>query len=267
VKEYAAWHNKLLSHKNSVQLKKYWHNKLKGKLPKLNLPVDYPDGFADIGRYAIYRIYLDADFQRQLNDFTLKSGTSLFALMLASLNVLLYKLTGQKDIIVTTPVATREHEELNDVVGFFVNSLLIRSGINEKMPFAEFMAETSRDFVEAMSNQAYPVEKVFDELNFSTSDYTPVLLNTHNYPGQTLPTLTNTESRHDASDLRSRVYIGLVFDEYKNGIEINWLYRVNLFKPGTIEQISSSFMHLIEKVLEEPDIEIREINTVLEELI
>ncbi|MGB8193043.1 MAG: condensation domain-containing protein, partial [Chitinophagaceae bacterium] len=54
VKEYAAWHNKLLRHKDAIHDKTYWHNKLKGKLPKLKLPVDYPDGYSDIGRYAIY---------------------------------------------------------------------------------------------------------------------------------------------------------------------------------------------------------------------
>jgi non-ribosomal peptide synthetase component F/3-oxoacyl-(acyl-carrier-protein) synthase len=263
VKDYAAWQHRMLSHSASQPHREYWHSRLHGKLPKLNLPQDYT-GATEPGDYAVYKLAIDGERMRKIYEFNSRHGNSLFSLMLATLNILLYRLTGQKDVLITIAGATRDHEELQNVVGFFVNSMLIRTQLQDDKPFRQYLSETSQEFVEAISHQVYPLEKLFSELDFGVKDFTPVLLNTHNYPGQELGVLEDTAPRHEPTTLKARVHLGCIFDEFSNCIGVNWLYRTNMFKPETIEEISSRFLSLLDEAVAEPDARIRKLGITVE---
>ncbi|MCX2829473.1 condensation domain-containing protein, partial [Bacillus sp. DHT2] len=118
---------------------KYWLKKLSGDLPVLQLPTDYERPLVQTytGGRVTYR--LGKDLLKDLYKLSQQEGVTLYMTLLASFKVLLYRYTGQEDILVGSPVANRNHRELEELIGFFVNTLVMRSDLSGNPSFKEFL--------------------------------------------------------------------------------------------------------------------------------
>lgn|GEM_PF-1422032 len=163
-KDYAAWQNKILEDKSILPVKDYWHNKLKKPYTLLDLPVDYkrPEFYSDNGK--LLRYTLDTETVRQLNKISSLQNVSLYMTLLSAVYILLYKYSGEKDIIIGSPVAGRQHEDLNDQIGFYINTLALRSEINPESTFNEYLQKVKTTLTEALDNQIYPFDRLVNEL-------------------------------------------------------------------------------------------------------
>jgi amino acid adenylation domain-containing protein len=164
-KDYSQW---LRSAVRTEALKKqevYWLNRFKGEAPVLALPYDSP-------RPAVSR------FEGDRQGFLLEEGetaalrrkaarheATLYMILLAVFNVLLWKLSGQEDIIVGTPIAARRHADLEPIIGMFVNTLAMRHFPSGEKTFKAFLNEVKTNTLKAFENQEYPFEELVEKAN------------------------------------------------------------------------------------------------------
>ncbi|MCP5109075.1 MAG: amino acid adenylation domain-containing protein, partial [bacterium] len=163
-KDYSRWQN---SYALSGRLKKqedYWLKKLAGPLPQTDLRVDFPRtaNKGDKGSVAVFDIlFRDAEPLRRLVN---KHGVTMYMVICALFNILLFKLAGRGDIFIGTPVAGRSHPDLEDIIGMFVNTVVIRNRPEGHKSFREFLMEVKKNVLEAFDNQDYQFENLVEKV-------------------------------------------------------------------------------------------------------
>jgi hypothetical protein len=159
--DYAVWQRRYLSGENLNNKLRYWKQKLQGVTP-LELNTDYVRPTVMGSKGAVEAFSIDKDLSRNLLELSQKQGTTLFMTLLAAFKVLLYKYSSQEDICIGTPIANRTQQELEGLIGFFVNTLALRSKVNANGSFIEFLQEVKTTVLGAYEHQEVPFEKVVD---------------------------------------------------------------------------------------------------------
>jgi NRPS condensation-like uncharacterized protein len=163
-KDYASWQQEQLKGEALSRSRSYWLSRFSGELPVLELSGDRAR--PQIKTYnggMVYRL-LDKEVMSGLESFVQSRGATLFMGLLSAVNVLLYRYTGQQDIIIGSPIAGREHADLNDQIGFYVNTLALRTRIDGSMRFTDLLEKIKGDTLEAYEHQSYPFDELVDEL-------------------------------------------------------------------------------------------------------
>ncbi|WP_326507412.1 non-ribosomal peptide synthetase [Noviherbaspirillum album] len=166
-RDVAAWMENQLGQDAHAEDRAYWMRQFDGEIPLLDLPADRP-------RPAVRR-FQGASIEHVLSDATVSAvhacaqahGVSLFAVLLSGLQTLLYRLSGQDDLIVGVPVAGRQHPAAEGLVGFFVNTLPLRERIAGEQGFASRLAAAAETTRHALAHQNYPFDRLVSELNIA----------------------------------------------------------------------------------------------------
>lgn len=164
-KDYTAWQDKILKSAGVKKLRDYWHKKLSGRPPTLHLPTDYPRPAVNGHNGNRAGFTLDRKFTGPLNQLSQSRDCSLFMILLSLIKVMLYRYTGEEDIIIGTPTAGREHADLENQVGFYVNTLAIRDRVTPGKSFLSFLDQVKQNTMDAYEHQLYPFDKLVDELD------------------------------------------------------------------------------------------------------
>lgn len=159
-RDYAAWIRQGDFRQKMRQQQQYWMRRLSGEIPVLHLPYDYPRPLVQSfeGKLEVFQIG-----ERQtglLNRLARHQQTTMFVVLMTAYTVLLSKLSGSEDVPVGTPVMGRRHAQLLDIVGMFVNMLVIRCAPEPGKPFHRFLGEMHELSIEAFENQEYPFEEL-----------------------------------------------------------------------------------------------------------
>jgi len=168
-KDYTLWQNRLLQDENINAIKEYWQKNLRGgdDIPVLNLPTDYPRPAVQTHNGSSMDWVWDKEWTSAVNNLCQKQGVTLFMGLLAAVNLLIWRYTGQDDIIIGSPAAGRHHPDLEHQVGFYVNTLALRHRLRGTDSFEEFLQQVKQTTTEAYENQIYPFDRLVDELNLS----------------------------------------------------------------------------------------------------
>ncbi len=161
-KDYAVWQNLLLDGEIAKQSREYWLNQLKGELPVLTVPAN-KSSTALSGTAAVLHMKLEPAVTAALKQRTRQQGATVFMGLLAAVKVLLHRYTGQEDLLVGTPVAGREHADLEDQIGFYVNTLAIRTIIDSECSFSQLLDTVKNTTLEAYAHQDYPFDLVAED--------------------------------------------------------------------------------------------------------
>ncbi len=279
-KDFAQWQNSDKQQENAKKQEAYWLAQFEKEIPLLNLPTDYPR--PELQSFEGEKISFNISRQqtRSLRTIALEEKASLYMVLLALYNVFLSKLSGQQDIVIGTPVAGRMHADLENVIGMFVNTLVIRSYPNGKKSFKEFLQETKESTLDTFENQDYQFENLVDLVSDKIKrdpGHNPIFDTVFAFaeleagpgeiPGQKKesPTPAN-ESNSNENLLRTSK-----FDLLLNGIEkqgtlyLSFGYCTKLFKRETIQRFVSYFQEIVSSVIKNPDARISEIEMVSEE--
>ena len=162
--DYAIWENSRGSDNRNPIQEKYWLDKFSGELPVLELPGDRPRPPEPTYRGRTESIVLDEQTTRQLNKLCRETSTTLFNLVFTIVNIFLFRISGQNDLIVGTPLTERRLPELKNLIGFFVSTLAIRTNITGEMTFRQQLELTKKNLLSDMMNKEYPLEKIIDKL-------------------------------------------------------------------------------------------------------
>jgi len=162
--DYAAWQRDWLQGEVLEAQLAYWRGQLGGELPILNLPTDKPRSPVQTFNGRLQPLEISATVAESLEAMSQREGVTLFMTLLAAFNLLLYRYTGQEDIIVGVPVAGRTRAEFEHLIGFFVNTLALRTDLFGEPSFRELLRRVRETCLGAYAHQDLPFERLVEEL-------------------------------------------------------------------------------------------------------
>lgn len=163
--DFVKWQEKMLAGDEGERLWNYWQKRLEGNLPSLDLPTDRPRPPVQSFRGKSYHFRLDDELSKRLIDLSKAEGTTLFATLLASFQVLLHRYSGQQDILVGSPTAGRSRAEFENILGYFLNPIVLRAKITPESSFRDFLAQVKETVIGGVSHQDFPFPMLVERLS------------------------------------------------------------------------------------------------------
>ncbi len=163
--DFVKWQTDYLSSPEGNLHWEFWKSELEGDLSIIEMPAERTRPAIQTFKGYSSSFMLEDDLRIKLNEITEKYGCTLFHLLLAAFNILLYRYTGRRDIVVGSPMSGRTQREYTDVVGYFVNPLPLRSKIKSEQRFNDFLAEVRITVLDAITRQDYPFGLLVEKLH------------------------------------------------------------------------------------------------------
>lgn len=265
-KDFAAWHNEVLSGEKLQQLQTYWNQRLSGDLTPIDLLTDRPRPLVKSYRGSTCSLEIEHTLSEKLHQLAQREGASLYMVLLAMVNVLLHKRTGQEDLIIGTPVSGRVHADLDAQIGFYVNSLPVRTYPKAGQTFLTYLSEVKETVLSAYQHQLYPFERIVEELKLeydrSRSPITDIWMHlfTNDFAQASTAIDGLTIREFDLEHAFSKHDLTFNFMETSGQISLIINYSTDLFNATTIEQMLTDFVALVEVVAFEPTIRLVDIS-------
>ncbi|WP_147206404.1 non-ribosomal peptide synthetase, partial [Segetibacter aerophilus] len=254
--DFAIWQRNYL--KEDILDKKisYWKEKLKGVEP-LQLPSDFTRPPVQSTKGAVAGFKIEKELSIQLQQLSQQQGSTMFMTLLAAFEVLLYRHSGQSDICIGTPIAGRQQQELEGLIGFFVNTLALRNQLNEDGSFIELLQQVRATTLEAYEHQDLPFEKVVDAVmnqrDMSRSPLFQVMFILQNAPDVPTLQLGDVELSSKGIDHNtSKFDLTFLALETKQGIQGTVEYCTDLYSQQTIERLIIHFKELLNSIVKSP---------------
>ncbi|HET7286856.1 MAG TPA: amino acid adenylation domain-containing protein, partial [Pyrinomonadaceae bacterium] len=257
--DFAVWQQNRLEAGELQQQLNYWTNKLQD-LPLLALPTDFPH--RDVQGFEGETIYynLPAQLSNDIHSFSQKNGVTVYVTLLAAFNALLYRYTGQDEIIIGEPVANRNYLELEPLIGFFVNSLVLRTDVSADPTFRELLRRSRKEVLEVDANQDIPFEVLVDRLKPErTMGRNPLFqVSLQYFSGATTSPADAGLPSESLRIEKGTASLDLAFDlaESPAGIVARIEYSTELFRRDTIEQMAAHFENLLAAFIANPELRI-----------
>lgn len=253
--DFSIWQKREIDQLITGQLD-YWLEQLAGELPFIELPTDHPRPVKQEFRGALVWRELPANIYSQLNALNQEIGTTMFMILMAAYQALLSRYTGQNDILVGTPIANRTRNETKGLVGFFLNTLVLRGDLSEELSFLDFASQMRDKALAAYSNQDLPFEQLVDELhpNRDTS-HNPIfqVMFVHQKSALDLIDLPGLIAEEVPVDINVSKFDLTLFAQENNGkLSIGLEYNTDLFEYDTANRFLISYQALLESILQEP---------------
>lgn len=256
--DFAVWQRERLQGETLERELTFWKEQLAGAPPLLDLPTDRPRPPVQTYRGAAESFALSQELSQRLKALSQKQGTTMFMLLLAAFQTLLYRYTNEDDIVVGTTVANRERSEIEPLIGFFVNMLAQRADCSGNPPFLELLHQVRETTLRAYAHQTAPFEKLVQELRPKRNlGYLPLFQAVFSFHNQ--PTLTElTLSGLTLSVLQSQVttsQIDLLLDLSENteGLQGSVQSNADLFDRTTIVRMIAHLRSLLEAITADPN--------------
>lgn len=254
--DYAVWQRQWLSGDVLDNHLNYWKQQLAGANPVLDLPTDRPRPAVQTYCGAIQSFIIPEPLAQSLKALCRQAGVTLFMVLLAAFQTLLYRYSKHEDIIVGSPIAGRNHAEVEDLIGFFVNTLVLRTDMSGNPSFLELLARVRSVTLDAYAHQDLSFDRLVEELQPERSlSYNPlfqvlfVLQNapqpTHQLAGLTIhPEPVNYET--------AKFDLTLSMRESADGLKGVFEYNTDLFEADTIERMVGHFQTLLAGIVANP---------------
>jgi NAD(P)-dependent dehydrogenase (short-subunit alcohol dehydrogenase family)/acyl carrier protein len=257
-KDYAAWQNQRIRSGYFDKHREYWRQRLLGLQPvSLEAHFDYRLTMAEDFEAGLSVFFLPAVATEQLKK--LGANSTLFINTLLIFQVLLAEYTGRTDIVVGTPVGGREHADLENQVGVYLNTLLLRTVIDKDLSFSRQLDKVREQVSKDYAYQSYPFDMLVDQLGLHNTTNVFNIGFTWNIrktkPEQGSPGFEIEE--YSTGHNKAKTDLWLHVTEMDEGLQFGLLYKRSLFKDDTIQLMSARFRSLIDQCIADPDIPIR----------
>lgn len=240
--DFAHWQRQWLQGEILETQLNYWRQQLKNAPPLLEFPIDKPRPSVQTYEGSSQSIHLSLTLTQQLKGLSQTSGTTLFMTLLTAFTVLLYRYSGQEDIVIGTAIANRNRQELEPLMGFFVNTLALRTNLQSHLTFLELLQQVKDKTLASYDHQDLPFEKLIDELQIERSPSNhplfQVFFTLQNESQETLELSELTISNFDWENKTTLFDLGLICRETPQGLIAELEYRTDLFEAKTIQGIA-----------------------------
>ncbi|MEB3279243.1 MAG: amino acid adenylation domain-containing protein [Lyngbya sp.] len=254
--DFAVWQKQWLQGDVLQNQLNYWQEQLANAPGLLSLPTDRPRPPVQTFAGAYQPFKLSAELTQKLSDLCQEQGVTLFMTLLAAFDTLLYRYTGQSDILVGTPIANRNHSEIEGLIGFFSNTLVMRTDLSENPSFSELLTQVRNMAMDAYAHQDLPFEMLVEVLQPErVLSHTPlfqvafVLQNTPIFQVE-LTGLTITDLPIESTTAKFDLTLGM--QNTADGLAGVFEYNTDLFDRGTIERMSGHLVTLLEGIVANP---------------
>ncbi|POH42377.1 non-ribosomal peptide synthetase [Pseudomonas fluorescens] len=257
--DYALWQRGWMEAGEQARQLAYWQALLGGEQPVLELPLDRLRPAQQSHRGASLQVHLQPTLVAGLKRLAQQEGVTAFMLLLASFQALLYRYSGQSDIRIGVPNANRNRVETERLIGFFVNTQVLKADLDGQMRFAELLQQTKRRALEAQAHQDLPFEQLVVALQPERSlSHNPLFQVMFNHQtdaqggreGQQLPGLRVVELDWDSQT--THFDLSLDTHESADGLWAALTYATDLFDAATIERLAQHWQHLLQAVVSAP---------------
>ncbi|PYP93124.1 MAG: non-ribosomal peptide synthetase [Candidatus Angelobacter sp. Gp1-AA117] len=261
--DYAIWQREQLEGDFLEQELQYWRHQLGGTIAPLQLPADYPRPALQKYRGAQSHLELTRGFIEQVTALARSNDITLFMFLLAGYKLLLHRYSGQEDIVAGSPIANRTRPEIEELIGYFANTLALRSDLSGDPTVEELLARVRETALGAYAHQDIPFEKLLEDLqpprDPSRQPVFQAVFALQNLPssGYTLPNLAITPVDIDTGT--SKFDLTLIAQESSAGLSCTLEYNTDLFSRSTASRLLDHFHNLLRGMVENPKGRISEI--------
>jgi amino acid adenylation domain-containing protein/non-ribosomal peptide synthase protein (TIGR01720 family) len=261
-KDYAAWQQAQLSRENFNDHKEYWLKQFEGEIPVLELPCDNVRPSVKTYNGGLISKRINPRMSKGIKSLGQKQGGTLFMSLLAVVNTLLYRYTGQEDIIIGSPIAGREHIDLEDQIGFYVNTLALRTRFKGEDNYKEILENVKQVTLEAYEHQIYPFDELVNTLHLERNrsrhplfDVMVVLQNAGMKFTKELenPDKLKVHEYQDGKKLSSKFDLTFNFVEAGEELYASIEYNSDIYNGSTIERLASHLVQLLEAIIKDSD--------------
>jgi amino acid adenylation domain-containing protein len=261
--DFAIWQRQWLQGEVLEQQVEYWKSNLEGAPDLLQLPTDRPRPSIQTYRGTTYNCNLSPQLTEKVQALSRQRGSTLFITLLAGFSTLMYRYSGQSDIVIGSPIANRNQQEIESLIGFFVNTLVLRTKVDEQISFEQLLTQVKSNTLKAYKHQDTPFERIVEALqperSLSHSPLFQVMFDVQNTPmGELeLPGLTLNEVAQISTV--AKFDLSLSVTESPDGLTCGWEYNTDLFDGQTIERMATHFETLLSSLVENPSQPVNEI--------
>ncbi|MFP2908689.1 non-ribosomal peptide synthetase [Pyxidicoccus sp. 3LFB2] len=254
--DYSVWQRSWLQGEALEAQLSWWRKHLEGA-PVLELPTDRPRPAVRTYRGAMQAVTLPRELSASLHALARREGVTPFMLLLTAFQVLLARYSGQEDISVGSPIAGRRMAELEGLIGFFINTLVVRTRLSRDASFRAVLARVKETTLGAFAHQDIPFEKLVEELaperSLGHSPLFQVMFALQNIPAGELqlPGITLRQERQEGTTTKFDLSLSLA--EGPDGFGGGLAYNTDLFDAATAARMMRHFQVLLEAIAARPD--------------
>jgi aspartate racemase len=263
--DFAAWQREFLSGKVFEQQLDFWTRQLKGAPNNPLMLTDRPRGARQTYGGERYIVPMSAEFEAELNRFNRKERVTLFMTLLAGLETVLHRRTGQTDIVVGAPIANRTRVDLEPLIGFFVNTLALRCDFSDDPTFREVLNRIREKTLEAYQNQDLPFEKLVQALQPERSlSHTPVfqvILAVQNTPDENTDFGALSVVQEDIDERLAKFDMSISV-EFKPRLRIVYNVNTDLFEHETVVRFAEHFENFVRAAMASPDVRVSQLEMI-----
>ncbi|MER8224369.1 amino acid adenylation domain-containing protein [Streptomyces sp. NPDC094143] len=259
--DFAAWQRRLLDDQRLEDLLGYWRDRMRGAPPAIDLPFDRPRPAVATTEGARRRFALPAELTTALRDLAGRCGATPFMTMLTVFAALLHRWSGERDMVIGTPVANRARPELDHLIGFFANTLAMRVRAEPGVRFSELLAQVRQTVAEALDRQDLPFERLVEEARTErTLTHNPLfqvafVMEDGRDAGE-LDSLLPRRAREGHTPDSAKFDLTLVLTDRDSAYTGYFEYSTALFEPVTIDRLTERLALLAGAVVVDPDREL-----------
>lgn len=254
--DFSLWQRQRLQGEALSNQLAYWKKQLQGAPPILDLPTDRPRLAVSSHHGAGEAILLSKSVTEALKTLSQREGVTLFMTLLAAFQLLLYRYTGQNDLVIGTPIANRTRIEIEGVIGFFLNTLALRLRLSSQLTFQELLGRVREVTLEAYAHHDLPFEKLVEELqperDLSHTPLFQVWFVLQNAPAHALQLPGLTVTALTATPETAKFDLTLSLEETDRGLQGILGYNTQLFEAATIERMARRFETLLQSIVAGP---------------
>ena len=255
--DFAHWQRERLQGAGLEPHLEYWRRQLRGSPSLLQLRTDHPRPKIRTARGGRQSVVLPVRLSEALRQRSRGMGVTLFMLLVSAFKVLLYRITGQDDIVIGFPVAGRTHGETEPLIGLFVNTLVLRSRLTGKSSFADFLTAVRETVLEAFEHQEVPFETLVREMrperSLSISPLFQVFFNFRNLPRASVLAEGVRIEKLGLDTGISQFELTLEVAETAGGLSCTAVYNADLFDSGTIVRLLGCYETLLQGLAHNPE--------------
>lgn len=258
-RDYVAWNQQQMDSEKLALHRQYWQEEFKTGIPVLELPTSFERPKIKTYHGDVVRFQLGADQKKALIELGKSQGATLFMVLLSVFKVFLRKYAGQEEMVVGTPVAGRDHLDQEKQLGFFVNTLAIRSQVKGQENFETLLKKVKEKVIASFAHQNYPFDQLVEELevdrNLSRSpifDVMLVLQNQQMGPYATANLDGIEAARFESDQVVSKFDLTLFVEEGEQELMGSLEYNTDLFTRSQIERMTVHFRNLIREITTSP---------------
>jgi amino acid adenylation domain-containing protein len=258
-KDYSVWQLEQLANDDYNEHKAFWIEQLSGNLTPINLPSSKQRPAVKTYNGKVLTTFLNEKLTQQLKGYTQQTGGSLFMGLLSAWKILMYRYTGQRNIIVGSPVAGRNHADLEHQIGFYVNVLAFQNEIVQGDNFHRFYNRLKENVLQSYNHQMYPFDCLVEDLELqrdtSRSPVFDISMSYHNSAAQPSTVELSNEVLSDIENVgfeKIKNDIELHFKEVGNYMSFKLIYNTDVYDQTMIERLMQHYKSILSELLQHP---------------